>query len=147
MQRRPILLEPGDFLTLFVSEADCRDVIDERVKPDVHRVIRIIRHRHAPANRRLQTAHRKILKAAANKTDYFVSSWLGSDEVRLRLKHRQQRFIVIREPKEITLLRHTIEWRIVNQTGRWIAFVLWFLILVFRFVFGARRTEPTFVVA
>src|SRR5262249_10346190 len=35
----------------------------------------------------------------------------------------------------------------MNQTGWRIAFLLWFLILVFGFVFGTRRAEPAFVMA
>src|SRR5215213_5535217 len=34
----------------------------------------------------------------------------------------------------------------MNQTRRWVAFVLRFLILVFGFVFGTGGAEPTFVV-
>src|SRR4029078_11875478 len=35
----------------------------------------------------------------------------------------------------------------MNQTRRWFSFVLWFLILVFRFVFGTRGAEPAFVMS
>ncbi len=51
MQRRPELLKANRSFLFFVSETDRGDVVDERVKPDVHRVIRIIRNRHTPTNR------------------------------------------------------------------------------------------------
>jgi hypothetical protein len=67
MQRRPELLKADRFLALFVSETDRGDVIRQRVEPDVHRVRRIVRHRHAPTHRSLQTTHRQILKPPRTK--------------------------------------------------------------------------------
>src|SRR3954454_5820562 len=50
MQCRPELLETYSALALFISKTDRCDVIAERIKPNVHRVVRIAWDGNAPAH-------------------------------------------------------------------------------------------------
>src|SRR5215213_1572445 len=87
MQRGPELLKSDGFLALLVSKANRGDVIRECVEPHIHRVCGIVRHRHAPAYRSLQTTYGQVLEPATHKADYFVAPVLGPDKIRPALKH------------------------------------------------------------
>ena len=81
VQRRPELFKADGPLAFFITVADGRDVIRERVEPDVDCVGRIIRHRNAPTHRTSQPANREVLQATANKAHYFVAPRFGANEV------------------------------------------------------------------
>ena len=93
--RRP---EGGERLTVFIGIADGRDVVCERVQPDVHDVVRIVRHRHAPAEG--GAADREVAQARFHEGDDLVAPAFGQDEAG-RFVKLEQPFAPGRQPEEI----------------------------------------------
>src|SRR5437762_5280943 len=111
MHRRPILVETAAFL---IAVTERRDVIRERVQPNVHHMSFIAWDRHAPRNGFLLAADRKVLQSSFDKRDDLVSTSFGPDPLRLLSDYVQQSFVIIREPKEIAFFRNFIEWTLVD---------------------------------
>ena len=82
VQRRPELFKAHRVLLLLIAKTNRRYVIRQRVEPDIHCVLRIVGHGHAPTHRTFQTANRKILQAATNETSDFIASRLGPHKIR-----------------------------------------------------------------
>src|SRR5687768_18502128 len=108
-------------------------------------MVRIIRHRHAPTHRRLQSTDGKILKPTTHKTADFIPARLRSNEIRLRLIDVEQRFGVIGEPEEITFFRYAIERRVVNQIRRDSVWIRRGAVRIVSLVSSTRRADPAFV--
>src|ERR1043165_391514 len=111
MQRRPELLEANRALLRLVAESNRRNIIRQRVEPDIHRVIRIIGNGHAPTHRRLQTADGKVLKTTGHEAFHFITPGLRSDEFGTRLIEIEERFVVIGKAEEVNLFRNSDKLR------------------------------------
>ncbi len=94
-ERGPVdSVETNDFLPYHVQirgpqsafiefrTAHCAQVSDQRVKPHIKYMRRFARHWNSPANRRARDG--KILQSAMDKTQNFISSALGTNEIRIR---------------------------------------------------------------
>src|SRR6266498_327419 len=104
MQTRPELFKANRLFAFGVPKANRRNVIGQRIKPYIHRVRRIIRHGNPPANGRLQTTNREILKTSADEALDLVISHIRLHKIRARFVQLKQGFIVIRKSEEIALL-------------------------------------------
>ncbi len=98
---------------LIVAEADCRDVIRQRVEPHVHSVRGIVRHGNSPFDR--DAADRKVVQSAAHKAHHFVAPRFGANEVRILLVKLKQTILKLRELEEVTLLGHAIQGAFVRR--------------------------------
>src|SRR5580765_6261664 len=90
VQRRPELFKANRSFLLLVAKADGRDVVRQRVEPDVHGVVRIIRNRNPPTDRRPQATDGKILQPTGYETLYLVTTTLRTHEVSTRVIKFQQ---------------------------------------------------------
>ena len=73
--RRPVAFEPC------IGKSDAREVVGERIDPDVNHLVRRARHRNAPAH--VASAHRKIRQALCELTQHLVASRFRLHEVGL----------------------------------------------------------------
>ena len=64
------------------------DVVGERVQPDIHDVLGIARHRHAP--REAGARHREVLQAALHEADDLVAPAVRRDEARVLVVEVEQ---------------------------------------------------------
>ena len=71
-----------------VREADAGDVVGQRVEPDIHHVLGVVRHLHAPIEGGARD--RQILQPRLDEADDFVATRVRTDEVRLLLVELQQ---------------------------------------------------------
>ena len=85
-----------------VGIAALGDVVGERVQPDVHDVLGIARHRHAP--REAGARHREVLQAALHEAHDLVAPAVRPDEARVLLVEREQPVGPGRELEEIRRL-------------------------------------------
>src|SRR5947209_16329789 len=104
--------------SLFTSPAERRDVVEQRVEPDVDGMPRVVRNRNRPTDGCLQTAYRNVFEAAAYEADDLISAHVGQYEVGPGLVEFEQRFVVIGEAEEIALLGDSIKRPFVYQAER-----------------------------
>ena len=96
---RPVAAEIG---RVGVGIAGRRDVVGQRVDPNVHHMVGIVGHRHAP----LETGarDREVVEPALDEADNLVAPRLGQDEIRVRVVEREQPLLPGREAEEIARL-------------------------------------------
>src|SRR5687767_7464459 len=92
---RPVLFHVAGRSSV-VSVAERRDVVRQRVEPNVHDMCFVTRNRYAPTDRRFQTAYREILQAALNERDDLVAARVGPDPERIGLDYLQELFTIVR---------------------------------------------------
>jgi hypothetical protein len=85
-----------------VAVADGRDVVDERIEPDVHDVFGIERQRDAPGEGR--PGHREVLQPARDEAHDLVAPRLWLDELRVRFVVLEQAILIGREAEEPVVL-------------------------------------------
>src|SRR6266404_1163685 len=134
VQRRPI---PIELLMLIASPPARGDIIRQRIKPNIHRVICISGNAYTPLDR--DAADGQILEPACHKRDNLISADIRLHKLWMRRVVIQQRLLECRKPKEVTLLSKPLERPFVNRTHR----VGGLLIDVFELV--AIRAVPPFV--
>ena len=98
MERRP---SRGESL-IVPAVFDRRQVIGERVEPDVRDVCRIPRQRDAPGETGATDA--EIAEARANDADDLVAPERGQDRVRMRLVPLEQTVLISTQEEEVVLL-------------------------------------------
>ena len=104
VRARPELVEEfGAALLVAPAPAERRDVVRERVEPDVDGVQRVVRDGDGPAHGSFQAADRQVLKAGANEAHDFIASRLGADEVGTTLVKLKQRVAEVGEAEEVAL--------------------------------------------
>ena len=96
----PVPVIGGSRAGFWITER--RDIIHQRVQPDIHNVLFVARHRHAPGKAR--SADRQVAQAAFNETDDFIPTACGCDEVGIGFVKREQRLSIGGQPKEIARL-------------------------------------------
>ena len=85
-----------------VGIAALGDVVGERVEPDVHDVLGIAGHRHAPGE--AGARHREVLQPALDEAQDLVAPAVRPDEARVLLVERQQPVGPGRELEEVRRL-------------------------------------------
>jgi hypothetical protein len=93
----------GD-LVVVTAVADRREVVDQRVVPDVEDVVLVPGHRHAPGDR--GSGDRDVAQAALDERVGLVALGLGGDEVGVRGVVLEQTVLEGAEPEEPVLLLH-----------------------------------------
>ena len=81
---------------------DSRDVVDERVDPDINHAVGIGRHRNAP--RLAGPAHRDVVEAGLEQAEHLVAADLRLQELRMGRVVIEQALPVLRQPEEMVLL-------------------------------------------
>ena len=84
-----------------IGEADARDVIGERIDPDVHHVIGGVRYLHAPVESGARD--REVLQAAFDEAHHLIAACVRADEIGLALIERQKLVLIGRQPEKIGL--------------------------------------------
>src|SRR6185312_1965083 len=99
-----------------VAIAQRRDVVAERIVPDVDHLRGVAGNRDAPAVGALaRPRDAEILQAAPDEAEYLVLACLRDDSQRIRGDQRLQLLGVAREAEEVVLLLHYL-WRdVVNR--------------------------------
>ncbi len=87
-----------------VGVADGREVVGQRIDPDVHHVVRVVRHRDAPFQRGARNG--EVLEAALHERDHLVAAGRRADEVRLVLVEREETVLEGAEAEEVARLLH-----------------------------------------
>ena len=106
---RPPLVEPA----VLGAETHGRDVVDERVEPDVDDAGRIVRQRDTPEL--AGTADRDVVESPLEQPQNLVAPVLGQQELRVPLEVLQQRRLVLREPEEMVALADQLGWRAMHR--------------------------------
>ena len=101
----PQALEPR----LVIGKADGGDVIGERIHPDIHHMLGIARHRHAPVEGGARD--RQVLKAGAHEARHLVQPLARQNEIRNLVVEVEQLILVGGEAEEIALLLHPFDRR------------------------------------
>src|SRR5262249_10483034 len=101
--RRP---EPPEALSVG-AVADGRRVVQERVEPDIDRLLGVEGDGDAPGEP--LAADRDVLKPGAHEVDDLVPAALRLDEVGVRLVVREASVAERGEPEEVVLLLHALE--------------------------------------
>ena len=102
----PELLER---LVILSERTHARDVVGERVDPHIHDVLRVVRDRDTPVERR--AADGEVLQATFDKRDYLVVARLGADTVRVALVPGEQLVLVGAQLEEVGRLRDPLDGR------------------------------------
>ena len=87
--------------------ADRREVVDQRVEPDVGDVRRVPRERHAPGDR--AAADREVGEAAPDEPERLVALGLGPHEARMRRVPVEQGLLESGELEEVVLLGDVLD--------------------------------------
>ena len=90
-----------------------REVVRERVEPDVADVVRVPRQRDPPAE--VRPADREVLEASADQRQDLVAAGLGLDGLRMPLVVLQEPVRVGGEPEEVVLLPHALDGPTVDR--------------------------------
>src|SRR5262249_49958188 len=115
---------PPRLVALLVGAvADARDVVEQRVEPDVDRELRIKRNSDAPRLARARDVD--VAQLRPDERQHFIAARLRLDEVGVGLVERQQLILERRQPKEVARLAALDRRRLVVGT----AFVLVQLLL------------------
>src|SRR5215472_5450994 len=88
--------------TVWIS--DGRNVVDERVEPNVGHVLVVEGQGNAPLEPRLRPADREVLKRLAQEAEHLVAVALGLDEAWVVLEVLDQPLLVLGHPEEVVLL-------------------------------------------
>ena len=96
---RPVLLE----LLRIVEEADRRQVVRQRIKPDVDDMLRVDGDRDAPVERRARDA--EVIEALLDEVDHLVAARDWLDEVGMILDVLQHAVGILAHLEEVRLLR------------------------------------------
>ena len=92
-----------------VGEAGRGDVVGQRVDPDVHHVLRVAGHRHAPGEG--GPADREVREAALHEGDDLVQVFLWRDEIGMGRVMGDELVGVGRQAEEPALLLHPVDRR------------------------------------
>ena len=133
--RRPVFME---FLRI-VEVADRREVVRERVEPDVDDVLRVDGHGDAPVEGRAADA--EIIEPLLDEIDHLVAPRNGLDEIRMVLDVLEHAVLVLAHLEEIRFLRDLLHRAVAVRA----AAVL--VELVFRPVALAGRAVESLVLA
>ena len=87
-----------------VGVAESREVVDQRVEPDVGDVLVVEGQRDAPREPRLRPADGEVLERLAQEAQHLVAVALGLDEARVVLEVLDQPVLVLRHLEEVVLL-------------------------------------------
>ena len=98
-----------------LGEAEGRDVVDERVEPDVDDVLFVAGERDAPLERRARDG--LIAQAALYEADDFVVAFLRHYRVGVLFVEFEKRLGVFREAEKVGLLRHLRERPVAVGAG------------------------------
>ena len=97
-----------------IGKSDAREVVGERIYPDVDHLVRRARHRNAPAH--VASAHRKIRQALCELTQHLVASRFRLHEV--GLAHQEfERALVPRQAEEPVFLGHDVARQPMDRAG------------------------------
>src|SRR4030095_15025689 len=96
---RPVLLNPA---LVARSKPEHRQIVGQRIEPDVHHVLRIVWNGDTPLEG--STADAQILKSRFDKRTNFVQSKRGLPKLRVRTIEIEQRLLVLRQAKVVALL-------------------------------------------
>ena len=96
---RPVFLE----LLGVVKEADWRQVVRQRVEPDVDDVLRVDGHRDAPVKRRARDA--EVFEALLDEVDHLVAARCRLDEIRMLLDVLEHAVCILAHLEEIRFFR------------------------------------------
>ena len=96
------------------SEAERREVVRQRVEPHVHHVLRVVRHRNAPLERR--PADAEILQPGLDERTHLVQPELRLDEVRMIAVVVEQRLLVLRQAEVVALLLQALDLAAARRT-------------------------------
>ena len=92
----------GHFSAVGVRIAGGGDVVGQRVDPDIHHMLFVARHRHAPVEGRARD--RQVLQPGFDEAHDLVAALRRPDEVGIVLVEGEQPVLIGREPEEIALL-------------------------------------------
>ena len=87
---------------LIVERAHARDVVRQRVDPDIEHVLGIVRPFDTPI--KSGATDREVSKPRRDKRSHFVSPSIGLNAMRVRIVPLQKRLLILAEPEEIALL-------------------------------------------
>ena len=93
--------------------AECRDVVEERVEPDVGHEPVVERQRDPPLEPALRPADRQVLERLAEEAQELVAVAVGLDDLRMVLEVAPQPVLVRRHPEEVVLLLDVDQRRLV----------------------------------
>src|SRR5581483_5293944 len=102
---RPVLLKLAGIAR---SVAERRNVIRERVQPDINHMSRIIGHRDAPLKG--AAADRQIAQAAANKRNHLVAARLRANELGPAFVELQQLVLKSRKLEKVVFFANGFCW-------------------------------------
>ena len=94
-----------------------RDIVGQRIKPDVDHLACIVWHGDAPTlGPRLRARDAKIVQAAADKAEHFALARLRHNLQLIRLDQLLQFICITRQAKEVILFFHHVWPRAVDRT-------------------------------
>ncbi|MGY4454086.1 hypothetical protein ACVWZR_008746 [Bradyrhizobium sp. i1.3.1] len=100
-------------LVALVGESDAGDVIGQRVDPDIHHVLFVAGHFHAPIEGRARD--REIAQAAAYEAHHLVLARVRANEFRMIFVELQKLVLIGRQAEEIALLLDPFDWRALRS--------------------------------
>jgi len=104
----PVLAE-----VLAVRVADARDVVDERVEPDIGDVVLVPGDLDAPGQARLGPRDAEVLEGLLQEGEHFVLVSLGPDEVGVVVDVPDEPLLVLAHPEEVVALLAKLGDRLV----------------------------------
>ena len=93
--------KPGEFF--LIRPTKCRDIIHQRIEPNIHHVLCVIRHRYPPWHFLRQSRDTEILWPSLDKCTYFIQTLLRDDETGILPVQGEEHILKFRESKEIIL--------------------------------------------
>ena len=98
-----------------VRIADARNVVGQRVDPDIHHVLRIAGHLDAPVEGGARD--REILEAALDEAHHLVAAGVRADKVRLLLVELQELVLIGGELEEVAGLLDPLDRRALRSAA------------------------------
>ena len=106
---------PGVEQRVVGAVADARDVVDQRVHPDVDHAAGIGRNRYAP--RLPGPAHGDVLEAGLEQPQDLVAADLRLERLRVRRVALEQGLAILRQAEEVVLLAYPLRRALVHRAG------------------------------
>src|SRR5262249_41264472 len=125
------------------AKSYCRNVVRQRLGPDVDRMPGVVRNRDGPFNR--DAAYREIVESVANKADHLIAPGFRPDEIRVGFIKREQSLLKGRKFEKIALFGNAVKLTFVHRADGDAIFARFVFVFAVKLV--AVGTIPAFILA